>query len=331
MDIFYTANDGYVPHLAASICSLCENNKQAENLHFHFLSMGVKPDNLAQLRQMIEQYARKFTVYEIGDVQNQFSYHLDTGGYDPSILGRLFMDRFLPKEIDKVLYLDCDTIIVDSLEDLWSTDLTGYVIGAVSEPTIAKSHKALINFAPEDLYFNSGVLLINLKAWRQQHCEQTILEFYSNNKEFLRAPDQDAINAVLHGQIKELSPRFNFRSIEIYYPYKTLKRISKPAPYLSEAVYNEAKKHPAIIHYLGEERPWRVGCTHPYTNEYDRYLNMTYWKNTPKEQGWSTYFFLFGIFNALTRPCRSMRWRVINGLRSSMMKWRARQLKKQKK
>lgn len=328
MHLLYSANDAYVPYLAASICSLCEHNKQEKNITFHILSLGINEENRLKLSGMIHKYGRKLVIYELGDVTEKIRFTVDTKGFDISVLARLFVGSTLPEQIDRVLYLDCDTIVLDSLHELFCTDLEGYLLGAVGEPTVTKSRKASLGMDPAALYVNSGVILFHLSFWRTENAEKTVLDYYASKGGALTAPDQDAINGAFEGRIKELSPRYNYGSIEIYYPYKTLKKISAPVPYITEECYNAAKQKPAIIHFLGEERPWRAGSTHPFTPEYDKYLALTPWKGMPKEQGWKGYFFCFRIFNAVTKPIPILRYKIIDALIPAFMRYRARQRKK---
>jgi lipopolysaccharide biosynthesis glycosyltransferase len=328
MDIFYTLNDAYVPHLAASVCSLCENNAEEREIVFHVVSMGIREENKEKMRALVQRYRRTLHFYELESVAGQFDFDVDTGGFDVSVLARLLVGRLLPEGIDRVLYLDCDTIVLWPLRELWELDLTGYVLGAVSEPTMSTARKESLGMRAEDLYYNCGVLLINLAQWRSQNAERRVVDYYAAHGGNLPANDQDAINGALGGEILELSPRYNFGSIQIYYPYRTLVKICAPAPYLARERHEEALRSPAIIHYLGEERPWRAGSTHPYTKDYERYLSLTPWKDTPKEAGWDAYFFFFRIFNAATKPVPIVRYRVINALIPAFMRHRAKQRKR---
>lgn len=259
MHLLYASNDAYVPYLAASVCSLCEHNKQEKSITFHIMSLGINEENRLKLSGMIHKYGRKLVIYELGDVTEKIRFTVDTKGFDISVLARLFVGSTLPEQIDRVLYLDCDTIVLDSLHELFCTDLEGYLLGAVGEPTVTKSRKASLGMDPAALYVNSGVILFHLSFWRTENAEKTVLDYYASKGGALTAPDQDAINGAFQGRIKELSPRYNYGSIEIYYPYKTLKKISAPVPYITEECYNAAKQKPAIIHFLGEERPWGKG------------------------------------------------------------------------
>lgn len=105
----------------------------------------------------------------------------------------------------------------------------------------------------------------------------------------------------------------------------------KPLDYISRDIYMEARKNPVIIHYLGEERPWRKGNTHKYRNDYHKYLDMTVWKDTEAEDGWQLYFICWKIFNIVTKPLPKLRYNIINSLIPKFMKYRANKLKKEKK
>jgi lipopolysaccharide biosynthesis glycosyltransferase len=108
-----------------------------------------------------------------------------------------------------------------------------------------------------------------------------------------------------------------------------LKKLSGQAPYVTKEVYDESKAHPAIIHYLGEERPWRKRNTHPYRKEYKTYLSKTQWADTPDETGWGLYFFCFRIFNFVTKPFPSLRYRIIDSLIPAFQRRRAKKIKKE--
>lgn len=99
--------------------------------------------------------------------------------------------------------------------------------------------------------------------------------------------------------------------------------------YYSKNIVENAKKHPIIIHYLGEERPWREGNHHPYKSDYYRYLRLTPWKDEKDEEGWKIYFILWDIFNFVMKPFPEVRYKIINSLIPQFMKWRKKQIKRE--
>ena len=181
------------------------------------------------------------------------------------------------------------------------------------------------------MYCNAGVLLIDLQRWRKRKLGEKVLEYYKKHDGNLFANDQDAINGSLKDDIYVISPKYNFFNIYFFYPYKVLKKLSFPAEFISKQELQESIKDPVIVHYLGEERPWRKGNTHKLRKDYLYYLEKTPWSKTPMETGWELYFICFRIFNIIMKPFPMLRYKIINSLIPTFMKYRKKQLQKNKK
>ena len=330
MHILYTLNENYVRHLAASVCSLCENNRDSESIVFHIISCGITDESKEKISKLCQSYSRSAQFYEIGNIRDKINGEVDTKGFDVSVLARLFAGSCLPADVERVIYLDCDTIIIDDISPFWNTDMDGCVLAGVPEPVITKSRRPILNMSESHDYYNAGILLFDLKLWRENDCEKRVLSYFLENMEKLVANDQDAINACFKGNIKTVAPKYNYASYNLYYNYKLLKKLSGAAPYVTKEIYDESNEHPAIIHYLGEERPWRAHNTHPYSKDYKHYLSLTDWKDAPDEQGWKLYFTCFRLFNFFTKPFPALRYKIIDSLIPAFMRHRAKQLKKSK-
>lgn len=327
MNIVYTLNNKFVPQVAASICSVCENNTNFDQIIFYLFSMKISNENKKNLSKLIKKYNRECKIIELENLNDYFDFKFDTNGWNPIVLSRLLVDKILPENISKVLYLDGDTIVRNNLYDLWNDDMDGMVIGASIEPTVDKSRKKLLGLEYSH-YYNSGVLLINLEKWRQENTGLRIIDFYKKHDGKLFAPDQDAINGALKNEIYTLLPKYNFYNIFWQYPYSFLRKLESPAEYISQKDFLECQINPSIIHYLGEERPWRRYNTHLYKNDYVKYLSKTPWKNTGFEDGWRIYFICWNIFNVITKPFPAFRYAIINSLIPLFMKIRSNKLKK---
>lgn len=323
MNILYTANDKFVPQIGAAICSICENNKDIDDLNFYIFSSGIAEKNKDKLKVLGSEYSRKIIINEIGDIKKYLNFEFDTLGWHPVILARLIMDKILPKEVEKILYLDGDTIVRGSIKELWNTSLGESVIGACMEPTI--NHKRLEKLNMTGLpYINSGVLLVNLNKWRKEKTGEKILDFYKKHSGRLLAADQDSINGALKDKIYLLPFRYNYCNTYNFYNYNSLRKIVAPTPYISQKDYNINIKNPVIIHYLGEERPWREGNRHKYKKDFYKYLEKTPWAKMEGEKGFKIYFAFFYTFNFLIKPLPVLRWRVVDYLIPQVMKIRAR-------
>lgn len=322
MNILYTFNDKFVPQVAAAITSVCENNKDIEDICFYLMVLNVTSENKEKLETYIHSYNREVCFIELKDINQYFDFSFDTTGWSPIVLARLLIDRLLPDSVQRILYLDGDTIVRGSLKDLWDTDLKGCAIGASLEPTYAHDKKGLIGLKGMP-YYNAGVLLIDLANWRNNNVGEKIISFYSSYNGRLFSNDQDAINGSQKGKIYTLSPKYNYYNIFDQYPYSFLSRLCDYS-YVDKEMFDEARENPVIVHYLGEERPWRIGNHHRFKSDYDQYLNMTPWKGMNYEEGWRTYFVCWDIFNTVTKPFPSLRYHIINALIPSFLKLRAR-------
>ena len=303
MKVVYSSNEGYVRHLAVSMCSLFDRNQAAEEIQVFVLSVGISEESADKLQEIGRRFGREVHLIPMGDLRQYFPYEVDTGGFDLSAMGRLFVGKVLPKEVERVLYLDCDTVVLASLGKLWRTDLRGKLFGAVMEPTIYPQVKERIGLSLNDPYYNSGVLLIDVKAWREREAEWRLVEYFGTLGGKTFACDQDTLNGAFKGEIRTLSPKYNFFSNYWYFHYRDLAKQSPAYQVIPEAVFQSAKRHPAIIHYAGDERPWKAGNFGHYRKAYEHYLAMTPWKGTPKEEGQRGYLLAYHAMDYLTWIC----------------------------
>jgi len=325
MNIVCTFNDKFVPQVATSICSICENNK-SEKITFYLIADGLSPKNKRELENLIKSYHQKVVITEIGDIRDHFDFDFDTTGWNPVIVTRLLLDKFLPKGINRVLYLDGDTIVRGSISDLYNSDLGDAIIGASIEPTIDREHKESLGIS--GAYYNSGMLLIDMEKWRKEQIGARMISYYRSHDGRLFAPDQDVINGVLKNRIKTLAPKYNFCTYFMHYPYKFLNKLMRPGKFVSEQMFSESVQNPVIIHFLGEDRPWRTGNMHKYRDDYKKYLAMTPWKDTPEEGGWQLYFFCYNVFSIATKPFPALRYSFLNTFFPVLVWARSRQNRK---
>ena len=166
---------------------------------------------------------------------------LDRGSL--SQYARLFVSSDLPANLERVLYLDCDIIIRKSIKELWNLDLQGNVIGALMD-AFSKHYRANVDLQENDVMFNSGVMLIDLKKWKAEHIEDKLLKFIKIKNGKIQQGDQGALNAVLSKDTYCFEPRFN--SVTIYYDftYEEMLIYRKPPVFYKKEQVEEAVKKP---------------------------------------------------------------------------------------
>ncbi len=317
MNIVYILDDNYISQVATSLCSLCENNKTAKHITFYVLSLGISDENKEKLTDFVKSYGdevhtRELNIIEVGRVEDHIDFEFHIEGWKPIVLVRLLLDRFLPESVHRALYLDGDTLVLRNLEHLFATNMGVCTIGAAIEPTCSHKRKEALGLKGFP-YYNAGVLLLDMDNWRANDTGREILDYYRERNGRLFANDQDAINGSQKCKIKTISCGYNYHNTYDIYHYRLMaKNCDYNIP--SKKTMDNIKKRPAIVHFLGEERPWRAGNTNRFREAYEEYLAKTPWADTPQETGWETYFLCWKVFNTVMKPFPLLRCRIINRL-----------------
>ena len=112
MNVVYASNDGYARHLGTSLYSLLDKNRDFEEIAVYVLTLGLSDENQERLREIAEYFGRRLFFLNLDDLRERIGYEVDTGGFDISIMLRLVMGDILPETLERVLYLDCDTVVL---------------------------------------------------------------------------------------------------------------------------------------------------------------------------------------------------------------------------
>lgn len=284
MNIVYAADDNFAEILGISMISLFENNKDCKEITVFVLDDGIKNDSKEKLNFVAKKYVRKIKFYSIPNLSELAGVEIKTNErWSLSTFSRLFLEKILPDEIDKVLYLDCDILVNNSLEKLYDTNLGEYYCGGVSD-CISKQHKIIIGLNPQDIYINAGVLLISLKKWRDSNACDKFISFINRYNGDTPYVDQGVINGTLSKKIMRLDLKNNAYTALFDFTYKDLLTFRKPVKYYSEMEVEQAKANPVIVHFTTSFlslRPWVKGCKHPFVNKWLKYKKMSPWADVP--------------------------------------------------
>lgn len=277
MNIVACASDNYTMPCGVMICSVCENNKDDVVNFYVFVDVSFSDAHKKDLEKLVGGYANKHIFFVlVSDDRIKSFLPFETYLYTRQVFYRLLMAELLPDYVDKVLYLDCDIIVRHSLRPLFQIDIENFSIGVVhdsQEAVISRFNR--LGYSYDKGYFNSGVLLVNLKRWRESDKTSLLLKYIKDNSARIVLPDQDPLNVVFQDDKIFLPFTYNFQSGLILKPEAILMDYTK---YKSEI--QSAISDPVILHLSGE-RPWIKGCLHPYKEEYFKYRSLTQWKNEP--------------------------------------------------
>lgn len=257
--IFFSCDDHYIPFLATSLRSLIEHAKQPLPYNVYVLNNGLKPENMQNIRDMAtDRVSVRFV--DVSERVRPLMHRLDLRDYyTVSIYFRLFIPAMFP-ELDKAIYLDADTVLLSDIAELFFTDLRGKLLAAVPDAVIA-SREDFIRYAEEGVgvnyrrYFNSGVLLMDLKKMRAFDIEGQFVYLLNTYRFDTVCPDQDYLNVMCRDRVLYLSNSWNKMSID-----------QSPTPNIH------------LIHYNMFNKPWLYEDT-PYGEHFWHYAKQTVYYN----------------------------------------------------
>lgn len=280
--VVYAADDPFTQVMGTSIISLFENNR---NVHFviYILDGGIQEDNKKKIYQLFDAYGSAPVWCLATSINKELGIKVSMDRGSISQFSRLFLARFLPQGIERVLYLDCDTLIIQSIQELWQMALMGKTVAALKDP-FSKYYRRNLGLSDHETLLNSGVLLIDLFKWRANHFEDKLLNIILKYKGHIPQGDQGALNVALAGQILPFNPKFNAITLFYDFSYSDMMLYRKPPTgYYSRDEVTAAKNQPAIVHFTSSflsVRPWVKGCTHPFVNEWLTYKQLSPWKDS---------------------------------------------------
>lgn len=251
MNILVSLDSNYLRQLEVMLTSLlCENPK--EGFDIYILNSSITDEELEDIRNSIDK--NRSRIIDVKVAEDMFCNAPISDRYPREMYFRIFAAKLLPDNIDKILYLDPDVIVLNSLRELYDTELNNmYFAGAthIGKP-ITKFNEVRLNMPSESEYINSGVLLMNLKLLREEQKEEEVFNFIEENSSKLYLPDQDVINALYADKIISIDAR-KYNLGERYY-----KKVSLTPSIIGEKIDMKwVVKNTCIIHYYGRNKPWK--------------------------------------------------------------------------
>lgn len=239
--IFFTIDNGYVPYLSVAISSMVRNAAKDRHYSINVISNDITQENKEILRTLVNE---DFDITFL-PVSNSASVIGDCPGcklrcdfFTLTIYYRIFIPEMFP-QYDKAIYIDSDIVVPGDISRLYDTDLGDHLLGVCTDASIGDI-PPLVYYVENAIgkkfseYFNSGVLLMNMKALRQKKLSENFLNLLNTYHFDSIAPDQDYLNAMCCGQVLFLDRCW-------------------------DAMPNKAhpqQEDPMLIHYNLFDKPW---------------------------------------------------------------------------
>jgi|GEM_PF-87630 len=266
LHIGYGIDNNFVRCTGTSIYSFVKNNIN-EKIAFHIVAHDLSNDSKEKFKILAKDNNINIYIYEIDssffkDFPTQFSW--------PTATYFRFLLPIILNNIERLLYIDADVICLGKIREIFNINLENHIIGAISESEIANKERNKILGLNNHIYFNAGVLLIDIKKWNEFNVLDKAIEILNKYRNILTCLDQDMLNMVLTNHIKYLDKKFNWLN---WWNYKDVENIN-----INNIV---------LMHFTAHPKPWDLAwnvspiCTSFNKDIYKNFEDMTPWKNMP--------------------------------------------------
>lgn len=264
INIGYGIDDGYCRCMASSIVSFCINNKN-RNFCFHIIGSNISDINKEKIEKLAQEYNIDIIIYDIDVTYLKNMPDFKLSHFSSAIFYRIILPLII-KDKKYIIYIDADILCLNSVDELFDLDLKDNIAGVVSDLDYMTEWRCPLLNLKNHIYFNSGMLKININLWNQENISSKLIELLKGNQEKFTYPDQDALNILLTQKVKYLNKRYN--------------NINLPGTDPSKI---------GLIHFTGCPKPWSSIWHFSQPKEslvadiYDFYEQKTPWANMPLE------------------------------------------------
>lgn len=271
VNIAFASDNNYAQHTAVAMVSILKKAKHPEQVHFFLIDDELTIENREKIRRTVEQLSGKMDFLKISNDQLKRFYV--SAQLSRTAYFRLELPNLLPPEVDKVIYMDCDLLVLDDITKLWNVDMQGKPLAAAADFGIMASARSreekerYIGLAKGRSYFNSGVLLLDVRLWRSAGYTEKVERLAAEHE--YPHHDQDALNQLFMNNWVELPLRWNIIP-PVYYLFL---KILLDRGMRSRAI--AARRDMAVIHYAGGYKPWEYKPLKGFNEYYYQCLQAT--------------------------------------------------------
>ncbi|MBP5607578.1 MAG: glycosyltransferase family 8 protein [Lachnospiraceae bacterium] len=290
LNVLYQSDDNYAVYLGVSMLSLFLNNRDIPSINVYVIDDSISDKNRQKLIKCAAEYGRNLIFCPAAEIHEKAK---GTGfdrynGFRKNKMSylKMFVADAVPKTVKRLLYIDCDTLVLDSLSALMETDMQGKPIGMVLSAMRGAKGKERVGLSPEDPYFNSGIILFDMDRWKEEKCLEQII-YHARNVRVYQTVDQDFYSVVLKGRVAVLDIKYNLQIQYIAFGNKCVKKhYPKSGYYYDDKEVEAAIARPAILHFLRflGNYPMDENNIHPALPLFNEYLSISEFKDDEKKK-----------------------------------------------
>lgn len=285
--VAFATDDGYIAMTGIAMYSLFDNNQEFEYITVYILDNCISEEGKDQLREIATYFRRQIEFLDCSSIGEWLGnevmemFRNENTNVPVTSYSRLFLSELLNEDIDKILYLDADSIILGSYVDLWNKNIDEYAVLGVLD-NVNCDARIRVGLPENFGYINAGVLLMNLAYLRKINFVARVRNFIKKYQGRVFHHDQGIINGVLNERIGILPVQYNMLSF--LFEQNSVKKIIEMYDipiFYSEQEYRLAKENPIFIHFTEGylQRPWVKKSKHPLKAKWMEYRSKTIWKS----------------------------------------------------
>lgn len=261
MNILFSINSKFIPLTKNCIQSILRFDT---NIDFYIFHHDLSQEDEIDLQNTFISCSFHFIKVD----EKIFEDFPISSRYPLEIYYRLFASNILPDTLDRILYLDVDIVVIQSLQELYSMNFDGHGYIACTHVNKNMTHINAKRLGLEDdvPYINTGVLLMDLEVLRDKWNKKDILNFVNVNKKKLVLFDQDILTALYGKQTKII----DYRKYNLSERMMNIYNLQNPKNRMD---LNWVKQNGVIIHYCGRMKPWNgkyIGCLDYFYKELNK-------------------------------------------------------------
>lgn len=262
MNILVTLNSNYLEVLVVMLKSLAVSNRHT-NFDVYVMNNTLTEEDMIFLE---ENTLKNIKIIDLKVNDRQLDKAPVTKRYPKEMYYRILAAHYLPKKVDKILYLDPDLVVINKIDKLYNINFDNYYFAAASHiwGILQTFNRIRLRMTSNDVYINSGVMLMNIKLLRKEQNKEDVYHFIKKYKNKLMLPDQDVISGLYANKILPLDP----------YVYNMTEKLLNQTYFLPHINERWIEDNSVIIHYCGKNKPWKEDYKGSLNKFYNKYLEI---------------------------------------------------------
>ena len=263
--LLVTLDQNYIGPFRTMLKSLVVNNPQ-ETVHVWLLHSRIPSEALEALTEYCN--AQRVTLTAVQVDPTIFTGAPRSKRYPPEMYYRLLAPLLLPPSVEKILYLDPDILVINSVRPLWETLLDGHVFAAASHSIVPDMVDDVnrMRLGTDHPYFNTGVILMDLKSAREAVNAGDIFEYVREHSAELLLPDQDVFNHLYGAYTKQVD--------DVIWNYDGRRFSAYLLNSNGKCDMDWVMQNTVFLHFCGKQKPWKSTHSSRFSALYKHYMQI---------------------------------------------------------